>query len=113
MTSDDWRDKLSQLKADLPEGDGDPTPAPETAPDSRKADRLDISGERKGRSGKVATIIAGFTCPDDEVAAVATRLKQQLGAGGSARGGEILIQGDRAKDVLARLTAMGFRARII
>lgn len=50
--------------------------------------------ERKGRGGKTATIIEGFPGSDSELKALATRLKQQLGVGGSARGGEILIQGD-------------------
>ncbi len=50
--------------------------------------------ERKGRGGKTATIIEGFPGTDDELKALATRLKQQLGVGGSARDGEILIQGD-------------------
>lgn len=61
--------------------------------------------ERKGRGGKTATIIEGFTGTDDELKALATRLKQQLGVGGSARGGEILIQGDcrqRLREILAK-----------
>ena len=48
-----------------------------------------------------------------EALAVATRLKQSLGTGGSARGGEILIQGDRRKDVASLLTGMGYKTRII
>ena len=40
-------------------------------------------------------------------------MKQKLGTGGSARGGEILIRGDRRNDVLKFLTAKGIKARII
>jgi translation initiation factor 1 len=74
---------------------------------------LDIIFERKGRGGKTATIITGFTVSDDQVSDIAARLKRKLGAGGSARGGEILIQGDRRNDVLKLLTDMGLKARII
>ena len=41
---------------------------------------------------------------------LAAKLKRRLGTGGSARGGEILIQGDRADDVLKALTDLGYKA---
>ena len=69
--------------------------------------------DKKGRKGKAATIVCGFTCPDSEVDTMAARLKQRLGVGGSSRGGEILIQGDKRREVLDALTAMGYKARII
>ena len=61
----------------------------------------------------MATIITGFTISDDAVADIAARLRRQLGTGGSARGGEILIQGDRSADVARVLTAMGLKNRRI
>ena len=75
--------------------------------------RLDIVLEKKGRGGKQATIVTGFVCDDEDLKQVASALKRKLGVGGSARGGEILIQGDFRQRVLDELTAMGFKARII
>ena len=49
----------------------------------------------------------------DEIDALASEMKHTLGTGGSARGGEILIQGDRRQDVLSFLTKKGLKARII
>ena len=72
--------------------------------------RLDIVYERKGRAGKCATII---TLSDSEVEKLASELKRRLGTGGSARGGEILVQGDRRRDVLEFLVSKGYKARII
>ena len=72
---------------------------------------LNVQIERKGRAGKVATIVSGFTVDDDAVADIASSLKRTLGTGGSARGGEILIQGDRATDVVNALVKMGLKAR--
>jgi translation initiation factor 1 len=57
--------------------------------------------------------VTGFTIPDENVRRIAAQLKSALGTGGSARGGEILVQGDRRNDVLRLLTSFGYRARII
>lgn len=76
--------------------------------------RLDILLERKGRAGKQATIVTGFNCDEAALKQVASQLKRALGVGGSARGGEILIQGDFRQRVLKELKNMGFKTvRII
>ena len=110
----DWKSSLEALRSNLPEGETAPETAPEQADTPAKSQpRLDIVLDKKGRKGKAATIIAGFTLNGAEIDEVATRLKQKLGTGGSSRGGEILIQGDKRTQVLEALTAMGFKARII
>lgn len=113
--NDDWMARLAALK-DAMGDDNSPCTEPEglPEPDIRTVQgRLDIVLEKKGRAGKCATIICGFTLPDNEINEIAARLKRSLGCGGSARGGEILIQGDRRKDVLRLLAEEGFKARII
>lgn len=110
----DWKSALSSLKDALPEGPDDtPQAQPEATPEPGQTARLDVLLDRKGRKGKSATIVAGFTIDDKAVAAIATKLKQRLGVGGSSRGGEILIQGDKRAEVSAALTAMGLPNRII
>lgn len=104
----DWKEMLGQLREDLPQGDAEETPCEVT--EIRKKDTLRVIVDRKGRKGKVATIIEGFTVSDDEVAAVAASLKKRLGTGGSSRGGEILIQGDVSAKVLELLKADGYKA---
>lgn len=65
--------------------------------------------ERKGRGGKEATIIAGMEdWPEEEVKVLAAKLKARLGTGGSARGGEILLQGDRRDALRNILPKLGF-----
>ena len=113
----DWKDALGQA-FNLPVNNENdtPQPQPQEKPDAlaqQGKTRLDIVLERKGRGGKQATIVTGFICDDEELKQVASRLKRTLGVGGSARGGEILIQGDFRQRVLDTLTAMGFKARII
>ena len=108
----DWKNSLESLRSSLPEGDEPEAEIPAVEPASQTA-RLDIVLDRKGRKGKAATIVAGFTIPDEEVESLAARLKQRLGVGGSARGGEILIQGDKRQAVLDALVLWGYKARII
>ncbi|MDE5629738.1 MAG: translation initiation factor [Muribaculaceae bacterium] len=116
-TDNDWTARLAALKLQMDNGNesveeiAPENPAPQKQEPQKE--RLDIVLERKGRGGKTATIICGFTMDDDELAELASRLKRSLGTGGSARGGEILVQGDRRNDVLRFLTAQGFKARII
>ena len=102
----DWKDSLNALRSSLPEGE---EPVEESGKVStQKLPVLEIVLERKGRGGKTATIIAGFTCGDDELASIAATLKSKLGTGGSARGSEILIQGDRRSDVRRVLATLGY-----
>lgn len=123
MNTTDWKDALGKA-FNMPGGE-EPAPAPTAAVPQVVAAtaldavalqgkaRIDIVLERKGRAGKQATIVTGFTIDDDAVRLVASHLKRRLGTGGSARGGEILVQGDWRQRVLDELTAMGFKARVI
>lgn len=77
------------------------------APEKPASQTLHVLMERKGRAGKVATIIEGFRLTDEEVAEIASQLKKRLGIGGSSRGGEILLQGDRRREAAEILRAMG------
>lgn len=110
----DWQDALRALLPDQPAEDTthEESDAAEPA-EAQQRERLDIVLERKGRAGKTATIVTGFTISDESVRRIAAQLKSALGTGGSARGGEILVQGDRRNDVLRLLTSFGYRARII
>jgi translation initiation factor 1 len=76
---------------------------------------LDIVLDRKGRAGKSATIVCGFgdESDDETITALAAKLKKRLATGGSVRGGEILVQGDRRKEVAELLKAEGYPCRII
>lgn len=120
----DWRDSLSALRlalADAPQGEEEPEGAAtagtaegaaKTADsDYSKHPPLTVVVERKGRKGKTATIVAGFELSDEAVAGVASRLKQRLGTGGSSRGGEILVQGDKRPQVADALREIGFRVK--
>lgn len=70
-----------------------------------------VSRETKGHGGKTVTLVRGLALADAELTAFAKRLKTACGAGGSAKDGVILVQGDHAERVLAWLAAQGITAK--
>lgn len=95
----------------MPDGDDAATVADATPKTAAKRS-VTMFYEVKGRSGKPATILADFVgVSDGEIAALASELKRALGTGGSARGGEILIQGDRRNALRPLLQAKGFKVK--
>lgn len=111
MSSQDWRDALASLAEQLPASE------PETTIDNTPSESKSSPGiahialERKGRAGKTATIIYDLTIPEDEILSLAADLKRSLGCGGSVRGNEILIQGDRVADCQRILSSRGFKIK--
>lgn len=94
MKTTDWKDALGALLPDHYVAD----PTPEPQPQKRPWPKLTVTLDRK-RAGKTATIISGFDPDDERAARLANDLKKLLATGGSTRGGEILLQGDRVEAV--------------
>lgn len=69
---------------------------------------LRIQLETKHRGGKTASVIKGFVGSDDELSILAKSLKALCGSGGSAKDGEIIIQGDHREKMLQWLLKQGY-----
>lgn len=62
----------------------------------------------KHRAGKIAVIIKDFVGTTDDLKDLGKRLKSKCGVGGSAKNGEIIIQGNVRDKVMELLQKEGF-----
>lgn len=72
---------------------------------------LRVRLEKKGRKGKQVTIITGFTGTTSDLKELEKSLKSYCGTGGSAKDGEIIIQGDHREKVMDFLQTNKYRAK--
>jgi predicted translation initiation factor SUI1 len=109
-------DQVNQLVARLLGGGGpapDPVPAP--VPEQKKPAKdtppLKVGRETKGRKGKGVTIVWDIPLDEAGVRALAAKLKERCGTGGTVEEGRILIQGDQRERVIAELEKLGYRVK--
>lgn len=85
--------------------DSDETPQETLAPAQQV---LRIKLETKHRAGKTVTAIYGFIGTEENLEKLGKQLKNHCGTGGSAKDGEIIIQGDHRDKILQWLLKNGF-----
>lgn len=73
--------------------------------------KLRVTLDRHHRGGKTVTLVTGFVGTDEDLQALGKILKNKCGVGGSAKDGEIIIQGDQQEKVRQALSAAGYKVK--
>lgn len=81
----------------------------ETLPPDRQ--KLTVSLDKKNRKGKAVTLVEGFTGSPEDLKSLGKFLKTRCGVGGSAKDGDILLQGDHRDQVVSILREEGYKVK--
>lgn len=111
--ANDWKDRLGVVYSTDPNFKyttaADLKEKVETLEPSRQ--KLVVAIDRRNRGGKQVTVVRGFVGAEEDLVALSKTLKTRCGVGGSAKDGEILIQGDMRDRVVDILTSLGYKAK--
>ena len=72
---------------------------------------LNVFLDKSGRAGKQVTLVSGFIGTASDLETLTKILKTKCGTGGSAKDGEILIQGDVRDKVIQILQQAGYKSK--
>ena len=111
MADNDWKSRLGVVYSTNPDFKYEQAAEEEAETLAPGKQRLIVRIDRRQRAGKQVTLVEGFVGKSEDLAALAKALKTKCGVGGTAKEGEITIQGDLRDKVTALLQSMGYNAK--
>lgn len=111
MAENDWKQRLGVVYSTNPDFKYEQESVTEDETLAPEKQKLTVSIDRRYRAGKQVTLVSGFVGSESDLKELGKTLKVKCGVGGTAKDGEITIQGDLRDKVTALLCAMGYRAK--
>lgn len=111
MAQQDWKSRLGVVFSTNPDFNYETPQEEEEATLPPASQKLIVAIDRRNRGGKQVTLVKGFRGSSADLEALAKKLKTKCGVGGSAKEGEIVIQGDLRDKVLNILLSEGYNAK--
>lgn len=111
MKENDWKSRLGVVYSTDPgfAYRTEETVEESTLPPGKQ--RLVVTLDRRNRGGKQVTLVSGFVGTADDLKELGRVLKTRCGVGGSAKDGEITVQGDFRDKVTSLLRELGYNAK--
>lgn len=108
MANNDWKERLNIVYSTNPDFryTTDEPENVETQP--KQQQKLCVSIEKNHRGGKTVTVVKNFVGCENDLKELARMLKTRCGVGGTAKDGEILIQGDFKLKIVDILKKEGY-----
>lgn len=107
----DWKHRLGVVYSTDPDFKYEQERQTEEATPEPSRQRLTVRIDRRQRAGKQVTLVDGFVGTQEDLSALAKILKTRCGVGGTAKDGQITVQGDLRDKITALLTSMGYNAK--
>ena len=107
----DWKSRLGVVYSTNPDFKYQTAAEEEADTLAPERQRLIVGIDRRNRGGKQVTLITGFVGGADDLKELSRVLKTKLGVGGSAKDGEITVQGDFRDKVVSILQGLGYNAK--
>lgn len=104
----DWKKRLGMVYSTNPDFQFETENVVEQETLPKQQQKLRISIEKKNRGGKVATIVKGFIGSENDLKELGKMLKTKCGVGGSAKEGELIIQGEFKQKIIDILIKEGY-----
>ncbi len=111
LNMSDWKERLGVVYSTNPDFSYEQAQGGETATLPPQQQNLRVQLDRKQRSGKQVTLVTGFAGKTEDLESLGKMLKTKCGVGGTAKDGEILIQGDFRDKVLDLLLKAGYKTK--
>ncbi len=110
----DWKKRLDIVYSTNPDYHYQGDETEEQATIAKEKQLLRVSLDKRNRKGKAVTLITGFVGTTEDLETLAKMLKTKCGVGGSAKDGDIIVQGDHRQKVVDILQKEGYaKSRII
>ena len=108
MKDNDWKSRLGVVYSTNPDFQYETAGTEEAQTLPPEKQRLIVAIDRRNRGGKQVTLVTGFAGTQDDLKELGKTLKTRCGVGGTAKDGEITIQGDLRDKVVGLLHELGY-----
>ncbi|HKM93635.1 MAG TPA: translation initiation factor [Prolixibacteraceae bacterium] len=109
--SNDWKDRLGVVFSTSSDFDYQHNDEAETETLPARQQNLRVQLDSKQRKGKKVTLVTGFVGSENDLKELGKLLKTKCGVGGTAKDGEIIVQGDFRDKVMDILIKEGYKAK--